>query len=76
MASWFYLTLWHGTPEEFTTELTTQIHKADSALAYIKSTNEAQSNIDTIASLSANIRSHEAIGTDIITTTEVLWYVN
>lgn len=74
--SWFYLALWRGTPEEFTTEFNAQIQEADSALAYIKSTDAAQTNVNTIASLSANIRSREAIGTDITTTTEVIWYVN
>ena len=74
--SWFYLTLWRGTPKEFTTEFNTQIQESNATLASIKRTDAAQTNINTIASLSANIRSLEAIGTDIITTTEVVWYVN
>lgn len=74
--SWFYLTLWHGTPEEFTTKIEREIQEASSALAYVKTADGMSSKIDTTASLSANIRSRETIGTEIITTTEVVWYVS
>ena len=74
--SWFYLTLWHGTPPEFTTNIDTQIGNTSSALAYIAREDGMNTNIETAASFSTDIRSREDINTNIITTTEVVWYVN
>lgn len=74
--SWFYLTLWRGTPPEFTTHIERTIDESNSALAYVKTADGMSSKIDTTASLSANIRSRETIGTEVITTTEVVWYVS
>lgn len=74
--SWFYLTLWRGTPPEFTTSVDAQIEDASSAVAHIKMEDGMNTDISTTASLSTYIRSRESIGTDIITTTEVVWYVS
>lgn len=74
--SWFYLTLWHGTPPEFTSEFDAQIADADSASAFIHTASVAESNIETAASYAANIRSRDAVGAEITTVTEVVWRVH
>lgn len=74
--AWFYLTLWHGTPPEFTTELDAHITRADSAAAVIHTADAADSSIETTASLVAKVHTREAVGTDIITRTEVVWRVH
>lgn len=73
--AWFYLTLWHGTPEEFTTEATVKIQEAENASAHIKVTDTATSIIDKISSLTASIKSRDAILTEIADATEVVWHV-
>lgn len=74
--AWFYLTLWRGTPPDFTTEFDAEITEADKRTALIHTTDTANANIQTLASAIANVVRQELIGTDIITTTEVVWYVN
>lgn len=74
--SWFYLTLWRGTPPEFTTELDAKITQGDSAAAVIHTADTADSSIDTAASLAARIYSREAVGSDITKVTEVVWRVH
>lgn len=73
--SWFYLTLWHGTPPEFTTEVDAQIGDIDRAFANIKTAEAAESHIGTTESVEAGIRTGEAVGADVITITEVIWRV-
>ena len=73
--SWFYLTLWHGTPPEFTTELDTQIGDIDRAFANIQTAEAAESHIGTAEEVEAGIRTSEAVGVDVIITTEVIWSV-
>lgn len=73
--SWFYLTLWRGTPPEFTTELDAQIGTVESAYASIKTAEAAESSIATAFSGDAAIPQTEAVGVDVITVTEVIWRV-
>ena len=73
--SWFYLTLWRGTPPEFTEEMEIVVNDVDRKTAIIQTSNTAESKIATAVSAVANIISREIIGADISTTTEVLWYV-
>lgn len=74
--SWFYLTLWRGTPPEFTNEFDAQIQTSDSALVQIKAMDAAQSSIGTLASFAAQIKNREAFNAEINMATEVTWYVN
>ena len=74
--SWFYLTLWHGTPPEFTSEFNTQIKDAEQKAASVLIANTADAGISTVVSAAANIVGQELTGADIITSTEVVWYVN
>jgi len=73
--SWFYLTLWRGTPPEFTTEIDATIGDVDRAFANIKTAEAAESHIATAFSGDAAIPQTEAVGVDIITVTEVIWRV-
>lgn len=73
--SWFYLTLWHSTPPEFTTEIDAQIGTVESAFASIKTAEAAESSIATTFSGNAVIHRADAVGVDVITTTEVIWRV-
>ena len=72
---WFYLTLWRGTPPDFTEEITAEIQDADAGSAIIYQADSADSYINTMASAFANIECQEAISTHMITSTEVIWYV-
>ena len=74
--SWFYLTLWNGTPPEFTEEIDINIQELDAFDASVRRTNAAQTNIMTGAAFTSNIRSREAIDTDVVTSTGVVWYVH
>ena len=73
--SWFYLTLWRGTPEEFTSKIDAKIQTVENSSVAIKTAENLQSKICTATLLSANIKSRETIGLDVIKTTEVVWYV-
>ena len=74
--SWFYLTLWHGTPPEFTSEFDVEISDTSPVDAMIRRADDMDTELNTTASLSADIRSRETIGTELIKTTEVVWYVS
>lgn len=73
--AWFYLTLWRGTPAEFTDEIDVEIQQADPAQALIAVTNAAEAGIERIAAAAADIVSKDTIGMDIKTETAVVWYV-
>ena len=73
--SWFYLTLWRGTPPEFTTELAAQIQDIDRAFANIKSAEATESHIGTASSGYAAIPRTETAGVELIIATGVIWHV-
>ena len=73
--SWFYLTLWHGTPPEFTNEFIVDINNVNTFSTDIQSKDETYTSIETVSLLSANLKTIESINSEIITTTEVTWYV-
>ena len=73
--SWFYLTLWRGTPPEFTSEFDVKVAQADHASVLIHPADEAEANIETASSSIAQIHERETTGADVITTTEVVWRV-
>lgn len=84
--SWFYLTLWHGTPPEFTEYIEKELEQVKVLNTFIVSTDGVRSSIDTVSSLYSDITKHrsvnvdikdrEEVSTDIITVTEVVWYVH
>ena len=73
--SWFYLTLWRGTPPEFTENLTATIQDSESANALIHTLDEVGSKISTVASFSSRILKSEAFTAGITKETEIIWYV-
>ena len=75
MSSWFYLTLWRGTPPEFTEELETEINDAENIDSAIAKESHVGSLIDTVVNYSLKIRSRDTFGTAINTETEIIWYV-
>ena len=74
--AWFYLTLWHGTPPEFTTEIGVNIARVDSVSASIHTADAVESGIRTADSFETEISTQETAGADIITVTEVVWRVH
>lgn len=75
MASWFYLTLWHGTPPEFTSEAEIEIGVTSNAPARICTSDNTYMGIVTDNDALASIRGETSADTDVITTSEVIWYV-
>lgn len=73
--SWFYLTLWRGTPSEFTTEADAWIGGIDRAYATMKTAEAAESHMATTFPGNTLIPRTEAVGVDINTVTEVVWRV-
>lgn len=75
MSSWFYLTLWRGTPPEFTSTADTLIETVEDAYAGIRCETGHDVSIDTISSCGAQVEKETNIGIDVITNTEVVWLV-
>ena len=73
--SWFYLTLWRGTPAEFTTEASTEIQKSTPAQALIAAADAAEASISRITTAVTDIISMDNFNMDITTETAVVWYV-
>lgn len=73
--SWFYLTLWRGTPPEFTDNLGADIAEAENVAVGIQRTDNLASEISTALSVISNVISRSDIDTDVTTTTEVIWHV-
>ena len=73
--SWFYLTLWRGTPAEFTDELDAELQNSSTAQALIAAAEAAETSINRITTAAANLISKEQLDMDIITETAVVWYV-
>lgn len=73
--SWFLLTLWRGTPPEFTEQINTEIHESDSADASVRTRDTADSKIETSNSLISKISICLSLDAEIINRTEVVWHV-
>ena len=73
--SWFYLTLWRGTPPEFTSEFNANIAETESAIVDIEKETSAQTEIVAVAAFGVTIFERESIGVEILKDTEVVWYV-
>lgn len=75
MSSWFYLTLWRGTPPEFTSSAKVSIETNEHAKALIQKKNESTAQIRTLDGVIAKINESEKAGAEVITKTEVIWLV-
>lgn len=73
--AWFYLTLWRGTPPEFTDKLDAEIADSDSAIAFLQTADNIESKIKKNDSFMVNISEQESFNTEIIKGVEVVWYV-
>lgn len=73
--AWFYLTLWRGTPPEFTDDVTVEIQQAESAQSLIAVSDAAEAGIERTTAAAADIASKDAFSMDIIKETAVVWYV-
>ena len=73
--AWFYLTLWRGTPAEFTEEINAEIYDVDPVNALIAKADTADVGIERMATAVANIAKKDAFNMDIITETAVVWNV-
>ena len=84
--SWFYLTLWRGTPPEFTEYIDREIERVNVLNTFIVDADGVKSNIETTSALysditkqgsvNVDIMDRKEVSTDIITVTEVVWYVH
>lgn len=73
--SWFYLTLWHGTPPEFTTVVEADIVESAQVPVSIQTMDNASALIEKGTDAVALVEDMDKVGIDIITTTEVIWVV-
>lgn len=73
--AWFYLSLWQGTPAEFTEEINVEIQDADPVNAFITKADTAEVGIERMTAAVADIAKKDAFNMDIITETAVVWYV-
>ena len=74
--AWFYLTLWHGTPEDFTTSFSHNIAEEETLASSIQSADYTGALIALLDTAEAEIAALGAYQTHINKTTEVTWYVH
>lgn len=73
--AWFYLTLWRGTPAEFTDDFDVEIQQSEPVQALVAVTDAAEAGIERITMAATNLMSEEQFDMDIIKETAVVWYV-
>lgn len=73
--AWFYLTLWRGTPPEFTDEFDADIAETDFAAASIQDLDEASAEIDTEVAGAVEIIEKDTATVSIVQSLEVIWFV-
>lgn len=73
--SWFYLTLWKGTPKEFTSEYNVQIKERDSKNVTVKQEDRLSTAIGRRSKADVIIHEKGRYSSTVNITTEVVWYV-
>lgn len=73
--SWFYLTLWRGTPPEFTEYADAMLDTTGHSNADIKTAEATEQRIERTTSAAALIERIGPACADITARTEVVWYV-
>lgn len=73
--SWFYLTLWRGTPPEFTDDFEATIASADSAEVIVREGDPAEAIVATSDSASVGIVQTDKATVEILQKLEVVWIV-
>lgn len=74
--SWFYLTLFNGSPANATEYVDVDITEREIVGTEVVTTDALSSNVDTLDTLDSQISHADAIGVDITMLTEVVWRVN
>lgn len=73
--SWFYLTLWRGTPPEFTDDFDADITQAEFMDTAIHEQDAVSADIGTEFVGSVNIIEKDTVNASIIQMLEVTWFV-
>lgn len=73
--SWFYLTLWHGTPPGMTEFVDAELNAAERPGVEITTADRTERSIERMAFGSALIEKNSSARADITARTEVVWYV-
>lgn len=74
--SWFYLTLFNGSPPNVTEYVDVDIAERDTVGAEVMKLDAAQNAVDMLDSIDSMVSHADAIGVDIKMLTEVVWRVN
>lgn len=72
--SWFYLTLWRGTPPEQTHYADTVVHTEDTVKVMVKQADSAQASIKRSSQEQVKVEQHINHNTAIISKFEVIVY--
>lgn len=73
--AWFYLTLWRGTPPEFTTEAEAAVGADQAVTAALCRETEAEARVLRETEARAAIRESTTAEAEIITERSVIWHV-
>lgn len=73
--SWFYLTLWRGTPPEFTDELDASIMRTEFMDTVIHGQDAVSANVGTEFVGAVNVVEKDTADASIIQMLEVIWFV-
>lgn len=73
--AWFYLTLWHGTPPELTSQAEVEVVTASSPAVSVMTKTDADAGVRTSDSSCVEVIETTQGTCDIITRTEVVWLV-
>ena len=74
--SWFYLTLFNGSPPNVTEYVDVDIAERETAGTEVVTLDAVQNAVDMLDTLDTQISHADAIGVDITMLTEVVWRVN
>lgn len=74
--SWFYLTLFNGSPPNVTDYVDVGIAERETVGTEVKTLDAVQNAVDMLDSFDSMVSHADAIGVDITMLTEVVWRVN
>lgn len=74
--SWFYLTLFNGSPPNATEYVDVDIAERETVGTEVETTDVLSSDVDLLDAYDSQISRADAIGVDITMLTEVVWRVN
>ena len=74
--SWFYLTLFNGSPPNVTEYVDIDIAERETVGTEVVKLDAVQNAVDMLDTLDTQISHADAIGVDITMLTEVVWHVN